>query len=214
MYGFKFISYREEEQRSDHFVTTVREYLRTSNPELKFIKFTIKNVEGAEEKVSPFSGGGGDNVLLGWPLEKTLVVTRDRKSSSESSPVDDGKQRLGTDVELKDLTSQSDELKANMHLLSSSLAVAKLEELEKIERPITWLKELKTFTSYGLSFGVVKPLVLLKLTIDFTNEQLVYEKRYESTIDVHKAPRLACAMQYLITKMTSPSPEPEELPEV
>ena len=86
------------------------------------MKFSTKKLPDAEDKVSPFL---------------------------KSSPIDDddGEQRLGTNIKLKDLTSQSDkavekQLKANMHLLSSSLVVAKLKQLKNMDRPVTWLKEL------------------------------------------------------------------------
>ncbi len=218
-------NHSQEDLRGNQFIKAVHLYLKSSNIDLKFTTKSDAMLR-AEAKVSPFSGGG-DNVLLGWPLAKTLVVNVIEDSGEEivqdssceqsgngSSPADTGEQRLATNIELKDLTTQSDDaveqqLKANMHLLSSSLAVGKLKELKNIHRPIAWLNDLKTFTSYGLSFGIVKPVVILKLSIDFCNERLIYEKRYESTMDVHKAPRLACAMQYLIKRMISPSPEPE-----
>ena len=211
-------SHSQEEDRGDSFIKAVCEYLKTNRPDLKFMRFSAKKILGAEDKVSPFSGGG-DMVLFGWPLEKKLVVQSDGdgpSECSECSPIDDGEQRLATNVEMKDLTCQSDEtqLKANMHLMSSSLAVAKLKELENVDRPVTWLKELKTFTSYGVSFGQIKPVVLLKLTMDLVNGKLRYEKRYESVMDADKAPRLACAMEYVITRMTSQSPEPEKPREV
>ena len=211
-------SHSQEEERGDCFITAVSEYLKTNRPDLKFMRFSAKKILGAEDKVSPFSGGG-DMVLFGWPLEKKLVVQDDGdgpSECSECSPIDNGEQRLATNVEMKDLTSQSDkavekQLKANMHLMSSSLAVAKLKELENVDRPVTWLKELKTFTSYGVSFGQIKPVVILKLTMDLVDGKLRYEKRYESVTDADKAPRLACAMEYVITRMTSQSPEPREV---
>ena len=146
-------------------------------------------------------------MLVGIPLEALVVAEQDEEEKEENG-------RSCSEFEYKDLTSQSNEavqsqLEANMMLIASQLLVKRLKNLHKSDKPITTLRTLNTVVSYGISFGIVKPIVIKKITLDLINQTIMLSLKYESQKDIDKPPRLACATQYIIERMWRPTPDPE-----
>lgn len=202
-----------EDVRGERYRTRLNDYL--SRERLSQQVMSTREVKGYIarhlSKVSPFSGGG-DNML--FAIDSTLIV------ADEDEEIDDiarsprkGDHITITDLEYNDITSQTNQevelqLEANMMLLMSQVLTKRLLHLK--DSPITVLRSLNRAICYGISFGLIKPIVIKKLIMDFTRLELISEKKYESPKDVDKAPRLACATEYLIRRMkhqTTPHPE-------
>lgn len=177
-----------EDVRGERYQTRLRDHLRSKHPQLDIMS-TIdvkKYLHTNLTKVSPFSGEGDDMLFV---IDTTLVVANEDECDQEH-----------------DITSQSNfevelQLEANMMLLMSQITIKKLLALRPADNPITVLRNLNIISCYGVSFGILKPIVMKKLMMDFSSQRLRLEKKYESTRDIDKAPRLACATEYLIQKI-------------
>ena len=104
--------------------------------------------------------------------------TRDISLSTKVSPTKPGEYRcvsiekkiasnLGSDVDQENITLQ---LQANMLLLSSTLLMNNIKECPNKAEGINMLR------CYGLQIGLNCPLKILKLSVDFTKNELEYEE--------------------------------------
>lgn len=202
-----------ENMRAERYRQRLSAHLDVHHKELKIVtkQVATSNLTLKMKKISPFTGEG-DHLLIGIPLSTNLVVAgEEEEEGGVNSPPQQGEHRTCADYEFKDLTTQSNhkveqQLKANMLLVNTEILTTQLKDLD--ENPITILKDLNTVVSYGISFGMVKPILVLKLIINFTNNELTYEKKYQSPRDLDKASRLACATEYLICRMKKQTPDP------
>ena len=193
-----------EDDRASQFRETLKAHIAEHYKNMQLA--TTKQVKNSlnVQNFCPFSGGG-DHMLVGFPLHM-LVVAEEEEESELYSPIKKGKHRACAEFEYKDLTSQTNDLvqsqlSANMMLISCQILVIRLKNLDSLQKPISSLKSLDTVVSYGISFGSIKPVVIKKLTLDFTNQKVNLQTMYESARDLDKAPRLACATQYVLEQM-------------
>lgn len=147
-----------------------------------------------EGNVCMFSGEG-DSVMVA-ALGSTLYCNTG----------DDNESCSGVSMECKYLTTQSNsaiehQLKANMFLLTARYVIKTIENLQENPNPISALGQLTKVVTYGLSFGLVNPVLILKLTLDFWITDISYEKIYQSPSELPPEPRLDCALKYLIDRI-------------
>jgi hypothetical protein len=146
--------------------------------------------------------------------QNLLVVGSPENENTEESPVLEDEDREDFSFEYKYVTPQSEEeievqLMANMLLLTAKIFIIKVEQLSKSSTPITVLEKINILSSYGLTFGQLKPVVILKLCIDWNKNELSAEKRYTSPQELPHEPRVDCAIKYLIDR-TKFSPVPPQ----
>lgn len=138
----------------------------------------------------PFSGGGDVGIFKTGSISMALLqgeaspdeTPQNASPSAEAvdsaspnqpqvvTPPRTGEYRCGS-VENKVSSTQKEEsvslqLQANMLLLCSRLLVDKINEMTDVE----------TLTCYGVHLGATYKLKLLKLTLDFSKENIVYEE--------------------------------------
>lgn len=203
-----------EYARRDLYKECLENHIKEHSNNLQLITTTHLKLLLNTQKISPFSGGGDDmliGMLIGIPPEGLVVSREDQDEDSVYSPITN---QTVANIEYKDVTLQSNQalesqLEANMMMLASQILALRLKRLKNDEKPITKLRELNTVSSYGISFGLLKPIVIKKLTLNFQCRCVELQKRYESAKDLDKAPRLACATQYLLKQMERQTPDPE-----
>ena len=103
------------------------------------------------------------------------VPSQEEQEESQPSPLG---VRTGLDLEYKYVTTQNqmnveDQLKANMLLFTARHIIRQIELLCNTDEPITTLKKWNKISTYGLSFGLTKPVLILKLVVVFSNSKKV-----------------------------------------
>jgi hypothetical protein len=156
-----------------------------------------------KESITPFAGGG-DNVVM--KADNILVVGGPMDENFVESPVqpDDFEYKLDGTQPYVELEGQ---LKANILLLTAIIFVNSIIKMKGNEAtPITRLLEIESISSYGLTFGRAKPIIILKLQINFKESTLIYQRRYHAAPHLPPEPRVDCAITFLCDRMTSPAP--------
>ena len=169
-----------------------------TNSLLEALKDRVKKERYASIKVAlagkdmsclcPFRGGG-DIYLQTDHISACLRLSDEEdgealgaEEGTQVSPRKKGEMRCTAAVENKFSTMQSiDKVRKQLQV---GMLVGATKQLKKIvmDKP-TKAKDIKSFTSYGITFGVsiAHPLILLKMTLDFETNKLKYFQlcRYE-----------------------------------
>ena len=194
-----------------------------TNSLLEALKDRVKKERYASIKVAlagkdmsclcPFRGGG-DIYLQTDHISACLRLSEEEEDEAlggaeegtQVSPRQKGEIRCTATVENKFSAVQSiDKVRKQ---LQADMLVASTKQLKKIlmNKP-TKAKDIKSFTSYGITFGVsiAHPLILLKMTLDFETNKLKYFQlcRYEWS-------QAFCvyvdgAFEYVMERITAPA---------
>jgi hypothetical protein len=197
-----FCGLKTENSRAEDFKTSLRNF---------YTNITVKNVDRCmpvlEGNICMFSGGGEQVMMAATGNNTVYDIVEEEESEPVLSPLSAGEH--GANLELKYRTSQPDhnvehQLKANMLLFTARHTVRMIEHLQADKsNPISALRNMNKISTYGLSFGVLKPVLILKLILDFNTSIIEYEKRYESPPEVPPEPRIDCAILYLMNRITT-----------
>lgn len=206
-----------EDDRAENFRKKVQEHFNSENKRLQIKKrsticintTSLRKKCSRKESVTPFAGGG-DNVVMASVDNQTLIIG----GTNEGEFGDPEEARLCLSVEHKERTTQTDEqiqgqLKADMYLMTGIIFLNNIVDLQNHSHPITRLQKIKKLSSYGLTFGIFRPVLILKFTIDFDSQRLEYIKKYECYPGVPPEPRVDCGIKYLIMRLTNRSPPPQ-----
>ena len=131
------------------------------------------------DKFCPFTGGGdiylvNDNALNHACLQLSGGDDDQEEEAGNISPRKEGELRSTSAIENKYSSGQSMELV--MCQLQANMLVCATEQLTKLARGGRRIADIKSMTTYGLTFGasVANPLVLVKMTLDFEKNDLQY----------------------------------------
>ena len=188
-----------ENSRCVDFKATVQ--VKYKNIELESIDQCLPDLNG---HICMFSGGGDHVVLAMEDTSESNLYDLIGTEETVPSPLTEGELRTGEEMKYKTTQSNEDiesQLKANMLLFTARCTVRRIERLHNKPNPVSTLKKLNKISTYGLTFGLNKPVMILKLTLDFTTSEIYFEKRYQSPDELPPEPRVDCAMKYLIERI-------------
>lgn len=155
--------------------------------------------------------GGGDLMLRRNDAAVVMSFTdtaEDDLELGDTSPIGQGESRSTVDIECKvSNKSESDiQLQANMYNLIVRQFMDKLKNVTSLES----LSQLTQLTIYGISFGtgLSSPILVLKMTIDFTATALIYEEKYVSTSSLPKELLIDCCTSAVLNRLSKKSPSP------
>ena len=123
----------------------------------------------------------------------------------ESSPLQENEIRPA-DLETKNETSQTEEevesqLKVNMMLHCVQLYIKKIEALDKDSSvALDEVRNVEIISSYGISFGVNVPTVILKLVMNFESGTIEYTRKFRGG-QHYNVVELNWAIHYVVARM-------------
>jgi hypothetical protein len=195
-----------ENSRAEDFKISLRNFYTNIN-----VENVDKCMPALKGNVCMFSGGGDHIMMAATGNTVYDIATEEEECEPVPSPLSAGEHRTGANLELKYNTTQPDrnvehQLKANMLLFTARHTVRMMEHLQTDKsNPISALRKVNKISTYGMSFGVLKPVVVLKLMLDFNTSIVRYEKRYQSPPEVPPEPRIDCAILYLVNRISHTS---------
>ena len=212
-------------QPGEPLLADKRETTRTGNL-LEALKSRVKNDRYASIKVAlaetdsshfcPFSGGG-DIYLQTDHISACLRLSDEDDGEAEALGAEEGTQvsprkkgeiRCTGAVETKFSVQSVDKV---LRQLQADMLVGATQQLKTIvTNEPTKAKDIKSFSTYGITFGVsiAHPLIVLKMTLDFETNVLDYLQlcRYEwsETFNVY----VDGAFEYVMERVALPTPSP------
>ena len=193
---------------------------------LEAVKSRVKNDRYASIKVAlaetdsshffPFSGGG--DIYLQTDHSSACLRLSDEddgeaealgaEEGTQVSPRKKGELRCTGAVETKFSVQSVDKV---LRQLQADMLVGATQQLKTIvTNEPTKAKDIKSFSTYGITFGVsiAHPLIVLKMTLDFETNVLDYLQlcRYEwsETFNVY----VDGAFEYVMERVALPTPSP------
>lgn len=129
--------------------------------------------------------------------------------AQESSPTEEKEERSLFDLEYKGLSTKTDEevihqLKENMYLIVSQRFIERLQKSSRED-----IKSVKKLTIYGMSFGVGRVVTILKLTVDFSMQDLVYRQKFKSAPSAATEATIDCCIDFVVDRLDKRSPSPQ-----
>ena len=178
--------------------------------------YTIVCSSDSRGHYSPFSGGGDITIFKkGSAAAATLLHTKEEleeelgtsaqsaHSPQSSSPINVTPPKVGeyrcASIENKVAHVQGDkdvtlQLQANMLLLCSTLLI---EILNKSNAD-----GIEVLSCYGIQIGITYPLKILKLTIDFSKDKVLYEELFSLSPCAFYPVYVDMCMEYILQSLT------------
>ena len=170
-----------EEQRTEKLFEHLQATLTRAYKDISVNRVEKKNKKRGCN-YSFFSGGGDLKVTRTENV--VLLMTHVQSEYGDSSPTSEGETRNVFDFELKSSLSKTNkevqlQLRANMHNLLVREFIDKLKQVG--DDQLVNIIALHKLSIYGMSFGISRPVQVLKLTNNFESNCLEYSLKFTST---------------------------------
>ena len=124
-----------------------------------------------------FTGGGDIQIARKDNQPSFVLMSHELSEFDDESPVRHDESRDTIDIECKVASTKSMEdvelqLQANMYNLLVRRFISKLKD------GASNVNDVNCISIYGMSFGLHRPVEVLKLTVNFSLENLHYERKY------------------------------------
>lgn len=203
-----------EDERTDFLI----DHLKSTLPS-QYNNIKVSKVDKIKKKKNctfcNFTGGG--DLKVSQTGFQFLVMTCADTECGDYSPIDTHESRETLDMECKYSSTKTDgdvriQLQANMYNLLVREYVDKLQKAPSLGE-LSHVLDLKKLSIYGISFGISRPLEVLKMTVNFSLSghalSLSYEVKYENTTLLPKEALIDSCITAVLHRISKKSPSPD-----
>lgn len=189
----------------------LKQHLKSILPTL-YDGITVDIVESVKKRSGAnfchFTGGG--DLKLTRTDFVFLLLTHTESEYGENSPTRDDECRKTLDIECKASHSKPNEevrlqLQADMYNLLVREFISKVKDADddQFEKIVSKLSQLSI---YGMSFGISRPVEVLKLTVDFSANKLTYYSKFKSSPGFPQEPIIDSCIAAVLDRLGKKSP--------
>lgn len=199
-----------EDSRSQHLLDHLRDALV---PKYKAIDVSkVEQVSKKKYKTFCYFTGGGDIKLSTENAQLVFMTEIDKEAEIEcgDSPIKSEEIRETLGFELKASQTKTNEdvrlqLQANLYNIIVREYMYKIESMDASSLS-SYLENVHMLSIYGISFGINRPVDVLKMSVDFNNRILHYEIKYEDISLMPKEGLIDGLIIALTDRLTKRSP--------
>ena len=191
--------YTQETDRRDALTDHLRSYFSQNYND---ISINVVNYKRKEKQKNYCMYTGGGHITIERKEMSFIMMTHLLTEVSDDSPTE-------MFEDLKDLSTMSYEdvlsqLQANMYLALSNSMVKKIYNSTTTPHD---LQNLQKLTIYGMALPArSQHITILKLIVDFTNNSLKYEEKFQSSF--RNEAIIDCSIDYVVQRLCRKSPSP------
>lgn len=196
----------------DERTTKLIDHLKCVLPSRYDTSVTISKVDKKQREKNCnfcyFTEGGDFKISKSQTDFLVMTKTEDTECRSDS-PIGIHECRETLNVECKCSQTKSNaefrfQLQASMYNLLVREFMEKLRSLDEFQS----LLDLEKISMYGLSFGISRPVEVLKIIVDFKQTCLMYEKKYENPTSLPKEGLIDGVITAVLDRISKRSPSP------
>lgn len=200
-----------DEGSEDSRTEYLKDYLQKILP-VKYTNVKVNKVEVVRKKKNAnfcnFTGGGDLKISqVGFVF---VLMTDGDTEYGGSSPIDPSET---LDIECKASASKTNQdvklqLQADMYNILVREYIDKLEKAQTNEQFVSLVETTNKLTVYGMSIGIDRPVEVLKLTVNFAENELEYQQKFHRYSSLPKEPLIDSCIAAVLERISKKSPSP------